>query len=102
MSEMADIISAIGGGGGVLVTIGAAARFVWHKVENRLTAIEKELAQCRQRETDSLERRATQITVIELLWAKLHELAPEAPVLQRAKKLLDDLKSKAAEGEKED
>ena len=98
-----EIITAIVGSGGVLTVIGAGAGFIWNKIEARFECIEKELAECRKRETaamareaDSRERRAMQITVIELLWAKVKEIAPGADVLERAKHILDELKKMAA------
>ena len=98
-----EIITAIVGSGGVLTVLGAGAKFIWNKIEARFERIEKELAECRKRETaamareaDSRERRAMQITVIELLWAKVKEIAPCADVLERAKHILDELKQMAA------
>ena len=82
--------------------IGGAGRFVWNKIERRFTALDAELAKCRQREAASVERRAVQLTVIELLWQEVRRLAPDNPALIRGKKLLDDLKEKGredAEGE---
>lgn len=97
------IITALVGGGGALTAIGAGAKFIWNKIEARFERIEKELAECRKRETaamareaDSRERRAMQITVIELLWAKVKEMDPTAGVLERAKHILDELKQMAA------
>lgn len=98
-----EIITAIVGSGGVLTVIGAGAKFIWNKIEARFERIEKELAECRKRETaamereaDSRERRVMQIMVIELLWAKVKEIAPGADVLERAKHILDELKQMAA------
>lgn len=105
-----EIITVIVGSGGVLTVIGAGIKFVWNKIEARFQKsearfelIEKELAECRKREVagmareaDSRERRAMQITVIELLWAKVKEMDPTAGVLERAKHILDELKQMAA------
>lgn len=98
-----EIVAAVFGGGGALATIGAGVKFIWDKIEARFTKIEAELAECRarevaaiQRDADSRERRAKQITVIELLWQKVKELDPGAAVLDRAKHLLDELKESAA------
>ena len=98
-----EIITAVVGSGGVLTIFGGGAKFIWNKIEARFERIEKELAECRKRETaamareaDSRERRAMQITVIELLWAKVKEIAPGADVLERAKHILDELKQMAA------
>jgi Na+-translocating ferredoxin:NAD+ oxidoreductase RnfC subunit len=99
----AEILAAIFGGGGALATIGAGVKFIWDKIEARFTKIEAELAECRarelmavKREADSRERRAKQITVIELLWQKVKDIDPSAAVLDRAKHLLDELKETAA------
>ncbi|HQS71624.1 MULTISPECIES: hypothetical protein [unclassified Novosphingobium] len=97
-----EMITAILGGTGALATIGGGVKFVWAKIEARFTKIETELAECRareklaaQRDADNRERRAKQLTVIELLWQKVKDLDPRAPVLDRAKHLLDELKETA-------
>lgn len=83
-------------------------KFIWAKIEARFTKIETELAECRaresaaaQRDADNRERRAKQLTVIELLWQKVKDLDPRAPVLDRAKHLLDELKETAALAERD-
>ena len=91
----AEIITA---SGIALGTIGGGVAFIWNKVEQRFKHIEAQLDECQKRETDSHERRGAQITVIELLWQELMRVAPDAPVLKRAKKLLDDLKIRNMEG----
>lgn len=110
MMSTGEVVTAIVGGGGVLTVIGAGIKFVWNKIEARFKQIEArsdrietELAECRKREVaamvreaDSRERRAMQITVIELLWAKVKEMDPTAPVLERARHILDELKQLAA------
>lgn len=105
----AEIVTAVFGGSGALAAIGGGIRFVWNKLEARFTNIEKELAECRarellaiKREADSRERRAKQITVIELLWQKVKDLDPRAQVLDRAKHLLDELKETAAQAVRDD
>lgn len=109
MSITAEVITAVAGGGGFLVPAGGAIAFVWNKIERRavvrekanearFTKIEQDLAECRRREVESQERRAIQLTVIELLWAKVKELDPSAHVLDRAKHLLDELKQKSGPG----
>lgn len=95
MSEAADMVAALFGSGGALTTIGLGLRWGYLKFEGRLKAIEAALEECRKNETESRERRATQLIVIELLWSKIQELDPHAAVLVRAKKLLDELKNKA-------
>ena len=76
----------------LLTLIGAGVRWLWNKVEARFTSIEAQLEECRRREIESRERRAAQLTVIELLWLKVRELDPGAEVLKRAEVLLDKLK----------
>lgn len=92
---IAEIITA---SGIALGTIGGGVAFIWNKVEQRFKHIEAQLLECQKRETESHERRGAQITVIELLWQELMRVAPDAPVLKRAKKLLDDLKTRNTEG----
>lgn len=82
----------IGIGVSALAPLGAAGAFIWNKIDQRFKDIDAKLDECETRERDSLERRAVQLTVIELLWQEVKRLAPGADVLQRAKKLLDDLK----------
>ena len=89
MSELAVMITAITG---VLALAGGGVRFVWNKVEARFQKIEEQLEECQQREADHHARRAVQLTVIELLWSEVKRLAPDAAVLDRAKRLLDGLK----------
>lgn len=94
MSDRAAIITAIIAIVIPLITaLGAAVRWVWNKIETRFAAIEDQLEECRQREAESRERRAAQLTVIELLWLKVRELDPGAEVLKRAEQLLDKLKA---------
>lgn len=82
----------IGYGVSALAPLGAAGAFIWNKIEKRFKEIDAKLDECEDRERDSLERRAVQLTVIELLWQEVKRHAPASDVLQRAKKLLDDLK----------
>ncbi len=82
----------IGIGVSALAPLGAAGAFIWNKIEKRFGHIENQLEECETRERESLERRGVQLTVIELLWQEVKRLAPDAPILGRAKKLLDDLK----------
>lgn len=90
--DMGELAAVIVAGVGVLGPLGALGRFVWNKVERRFEHIEAELEHCRRREHESLERRAVQITVIELLWQEVRTSNPASLVLARAKKLLDGLK----------
>lgn len=89
MSEIATIITA---GVAALGALGTAGRFVWNRIEARFQAVEVELAHCREREALSVERRAIQLTVIELLWQEVQRHVPGSQVLTRARDLLDDLK----------
>lgn len=82
MSDLPAIITAAAGGLGVL---GGGVRFLWNKIEKRFLDIENAQKKCEA-------HRATQITVIELLWQELKRLSPDAAVFDRAKKLLDGLK----------
>ena len=90
MNETSEIITA---GLAVCSSLAVAAKFVWAKIETRFDAIEEKLKACENREREGHERRAAQLTVIELLWQEVKRLAPDAYVLERAKALLDDLKT---------
>ena len=88
---MNDIAAILTAGAGALGAIGGGIRFAWNKIESRFQAVEArflaaeaELIHCREREAASVERRGTQLTVIELLW-------------QEVQSLLDDLKKKERE-----
>lgn len=108
VAELASILTAAGI---TLPTLGAGITFIWRKVEaaareretkfdERLLHIELELDHCRERERISQDRRAVHITVIELLWQEAMRLSRKAEnaTLDRAKKLLDDLKVTASHG----
>ena len=90
-----DTIAAIAGSGGALVPIGAGVAWIWNKIERRFKSIEAKLLSCEARETVSHERRQVHVTVIELLWQELARFTGEKPnrTMNRAKKLLDDLKA---------
>lgn len=101
MSDIPAIIAAIAG---ALVPVGGAVAFVWNKIESRFRTIEGLLDECQererahqQREHGHQERRGVHLTVIELLWQEVAGHNPQARGLQRAKRLLDDLKTKAKE-----
>lgn len=85
-----------------LGAIGAGIKWLWDQFDKRITSLEKKVADCEAREDSGLERRAVQLTVIELLWQEVERLAPGAPVLARAKKLLDDLQRQHREDSKPD
>jgi hypothetical protein len=82
----------IGAGTGMLVALGGGIAFVWNKIERRFARIEGQLDECHAREEAGHQRRAVQLTVIELLWAEVTRQTPDNAVLRRAKALLDDLK----------
>lgn len=89
MENAAPILVAIGS---LMAIIGGAFKWLWNKVElrsianeARFTAIEKALEECR---TDG----SIKLTVIELMWQEIEQLAPNSPVLRRVKRLLDGLK----------
>ena len=84
----------------VLTPLGVAGAFVWRELRGRFEAIATRLDDCEERHRTSAERRATQLTVIELLWSEVARIAPESLVLQRAEKLLDGLKALVAEPKK--
>ena len=88
VAELVALFTAIGT---PLVT---AAGFVWRKIEARFKEIESELDKCRQGREIDQERRTTQVSVIEILWQEIMRLAPDSPALQRADKLMGDLKQK--------
>jgi hypothetical protein len=90
---------------GALTAAGAAVTWLWNKVEKRFEHIEDELAACRAREAKASKREAVlmihankHLAVIELLWQEVERRSRGAQnqVLERARKLLDDLKSEAS------
>ena len=89
MSEVAAIIMAIVA---ALGSLGAAFKFVWDKIEARFDAMQEQLDHCNVRDIENRDRRAVQLSVIELLWQEVLRHAPDSPVLARAKSLLEDLK----------
>jgi putative protein kinase ArgK-like GTPase of G3E family len=90
MTELAGIIAAIVP---LLALLGAGIRFLWNKIEARFVAVETALDECHEREARSHERRAVQLTVIEILWQEIQRIAPKSQVLVRAKHHLDELKA---------
>lgn len=90
MSEVAVLITSIVG---ALSATGAAIAWLWNKIEKRFEKVETALEECRAREAKSSEREGKHLTVIELLWQEVERKArgPNA-VLDRAKRILDDLK----------
>lgn len=86
----------------LLGALGTAIAWIWDKIDKRITSLETKVADCEAREDAGMERRAVQLTVIELLWQEVERIAPASPVLARAKKLLDDLKVQHREDSKPD
>lgn len=72
--------------------LGAAGAFVWKRLEARFVDIEEKLDKCEERDRQHHERRGILTAVIELLWAEVRRQTPTSPVLQRADKLMNDLK----------
>ena len=100
MMDAAQIAAVASASAAVLGSLGGGGRFIWKKVEARFAKIEADLEHCRQREVADQERRAIQLSVIEILWQEVERLAPGASVLRRADKLLDGLRAKVkGEGE---
>ena len=96
MSELSEVITAAVVAFG---TVGTGIAFIWNKIERRedkaetrFVEIEAKLDQCERREDEGQERRARLLIVIELLWQELVRIAPDTPVLKRARRLLDNLK----------
>lgn len=90
VSDWAAIITA---STGVLTVSGGGIAFVWNKVEKGLKEVRVQLEECRKREAAHNTRAAAQLTVIELLWQEVDRRSRGPnPVLERSKKLLDDLK----------
>lgn len=96
MTATSEIITALVA---AIIPIGGGFAFVWNKLERRFREIEVKLDECHAREIESQARRADQLTLIELLLQELRRHAPEAYVLKRAQRLLDDLRQR---GEKEE
>lgn len=96
IEQLAPIITAFVA---LITAIGAAARFIWNKVEARFALVEVELGECRAGRAADTDRRAVQLTVIELLWMELKRLQPNNGALSRSSKLLEELKTKTKEGQ---
>jgi hypothetical protein len=89
MNEIAAIITAATG---LLIAVAGGGRFIWNKIETRFIKVEAALEECHEREAKGQERRAVQLTVIEILWQEIQRIAPKSNVLIRAKHHLDELK----------
>lgn len=86
MSDLAALATTL------TAALGAAGAFVWKRLEKRFVEIEHKLDKCEERDRAHHERRGILTAVIELLWAEVRRQAPTSPVLQRADKLMNDLK----------
>lgn len=89
MGVLADGVVAVTG---ISTLLGGAIGFVWNKIERRFDEFDDKLEQCHSREMDSQERGVRLLTVIELLFQEVARLSPDAPVLKRARRLLENLK----------
>lgn len=76
-------------GGGTLASIGGGIAFVWNKIDARFTAIETKLKQCERRDRRSRKQIGLLLSAVEILLAKIQDLAPEAAVITRARELLE-------------
>ena len=112
MSDVDTVSSVISAGAGVAGILGGAIAFLWGRVEWNNSKIKRELAKCQAREIAQRQRehqivignhehRAALTIVIELLWQEIQRLSPDAIVLKRAKRLLDDLKDSNKDFRKE-
>lgn len=90
MSDLAAIIVAMTG---LLGVLGAAAKFLWGKVESRFAKVEAALEKCERREEHYNQTSHALLTVITLLCQEVTRLSPGKPnkALQRAHALLTAL-----------
>lgn len=95
MSDLAAILTA---SGGVLTVVGGGIAWLWSRVEKRFEEVEKKLEACESREVKHNAIIGKHLIVIELLWQEVHRRSRGAsPVLERSKKILEDLKEPANE-----
>ncbi len=76
--------------------LGGLGKFIWDRVEKRLSAIEKNLQECHARELVEGDRRSKLSQMVELLMMLAHRQAPTAPELHRSKQLLVEYNALAA------
>ena len=86
-------------GGGTLATIGGGIAFVWNKIDARFTAIEAKLKQCERRDRRSRKQNGLLMSAVEILLAKIQDLAPDAAVITRARELLEQHRQIEAQGD---
>jgi hypothetical protein len=90
VSEIAVLITSVVG---ALTAAGGAVTWLWAKVEARFKDVEQKLEDCEKRELRQKDTTAKHLIVIELLWQEVERRTRGPnPVLERAGKLLDDLK----------
>ena len=75
-------------GGGSLAAIGGGIAFVWNKIDGRFKAIEVKLQQCERRDRRGRKQVALLMSAVEILLAKVQDLAPDSPVIARVRELL--------------
>lgn len=89
---MSDLPALLTAGAGLLTVLGAAAAFIWNKLEARFLAIERELAKCHAREGLSGQRRAHHMLAVELLLQEVERLSPsKSRVIGRVKRVLEEI-----------
>lgn len=89
MIASADAAALITAAGVVLSGIGGGVAFVWNKVDQRFRAIEAKQLQCERRDRRSQRRITLLKSIVEMLLQKVTDLAPNAPILDRAQQLLE-------------
>ena len=87
-----ELSSAVTAGVSVAGLLGSGIAFLWVRVEWNNKKIKDELRHCEERGDIGREHRATLTTVLELVWAELARVAPNAKIFKRAKVLMDQLK----------
>ena len=100
----AEIAALVTSGVGALTVLGGGVAWIWNKIEKRFDEVEKKLAACERREARHQSTSATHLMVIELLWQEVKRRSRGASndVLDRAGRLLDELKEKKHDKEDDD
>lgn len=97
--SVGDASSIVSVGLSVAGVLGTAVTWLWARVEKSNKEIRAELRKCSEREIRGREKHLAMTTIVELLWQEVERLTPDAKILKRARKLLDDMKFKdAAQG----
>ena len=90
---MNDVPAIVGSIVTALGTVGAGIAWLWNRVEKRFTEVEKKLEACERREGKQSAVIGKHLIVIELLWQEVDRRSRgTSPVLERSKRLLEDLK----------